>query len=92
MCAAKSTLSILIDYVQLLGPGLRSRTGTRNIFPVSMAEKKQLIMPALQLGLLDPKGLPVAGAEVAHKVVDPFGMPSNALLTRWKESEGLPID
>ncbi|KAM5530610.1 hypothetical protein V8D89_015728 [Ganoderma adspersum] len=46
----------------------------------------------VQLGLLDPKGLPVAGAEVAHKVVDPFGMPSNALLTRWKESEGLPID
>ncbi|KAI1793825.1 NTF2-like protein [Ganoderma leucocontextum] len=46
----------------------------------------------VQLGLLDPKGLPVAGAEVAHKVVDPFGMPSNALLARWKESEGLPID
>ncbi|PIL31688.1 hypothetical protein GSI_06391 [Ganoderma sinense ZZ0214-1] len=46
----------------------------------------------VQLGLLDPKGLPVAGAEVAHKVVDPFGVPSNALLTRWKESQGLPID
>ncbi|EJF66942.1 hypothetical protein DICSQDRAFT_47369 [Dichomitus squalens LYAD-421 SS1] len=46
----------------------------------------------VQLGLLDPTGLPVAGAEVAHKVVDPFGLPSNTLLARWKESEGKPVD
>ena len=26
---------------------------------------------------------------MARKVVDPFGQPSNAMLTRWKESEGL---
>ena len=44
-----------------------------------------------QLGLLDPKGLPVAGAEVAHKVIDPFGVESNKLMEKWKESEGLPI-
>ncbi|KAI0639674.1 NTF2-like protein [Trametes polyzona] len=46
----------------------------------------------VQLGLLDTKGLPVAGVEVARKVVDPFGLPSNTLLKKWKESEGLPID
>ncbi|RPD64835.1 NTF2-like protein [Lentinus tigrinus ALCF2SS1-6] len=46
----------------------------------------------VQLGLLEPGKLPVAGVEVARKVVDPFGQPSNRLLTRWKESEGLPID
>lgn len=45
-----------------------------------------------QLGLLDPSNLPVAGIEVARKVVDPFGMPSNTLMARWKESEGLPIN
>ncbi|KAI0660349.1 NTF2-like protein [Cubamyces menziesii] len=46
----------------------------------------------VQLGLIDSTVLPVAGTEVAHKVVDPFGLPSNTLLARWKESEGLPID
>lgn len=46
----------------------------------------------VQLGLLDPSNLPVAGVEVAKKVMDPFGMPSNTLLKRWHESEGLPID
>ncbi|KAL7285108.1 hypothetical protein ACG7TL_000200 [Trametes sanguinea] len=46
----------------------------------------------VQLGLLDPKGLPVAGVEVARKVVNPFGLPSNTLMAKWKESEGLPID
>lgn len=46
----------------------------------------------VQLGLLDATVLPVAGVEVAHKVLDPFGLPSNTLLKRWKESEGLSID
>ncbi|KAH9846837.1 NTF2-like protein [Lenzites betulinus] len=46
----------------------------------------------VQLGLLDTKNLPVAGIEVARKVVDPFGLPSNTLLTKWQESEGLSID
>jgi hypothetical protein len=45
-----------------------------------------------QLGLLDPSNLPVAGIEVPKKVLDPFGMPSNTLLKRWHESEGLPVD
>jgi carboxymethylenebutenolidase len=34
-----------------------------------------------QLGLLDPSRLPVAGAETAHKVLDP-GRPSNELIRR----------
>ncbi|KAI0801001.1 hypothetical protein C8Q74DRAFT_459901 [Fomes fomentarius] len=46
----------------------------------------------VQLGLLEPGTLPIAGVEVARKVVDPFGRPSNILLARWKESEGRPVD
>ncbi|VDB86479.1 unnamed protein product [Peniophora sp. CBMAI 1063] len=47
----------------------------------------------VQLGLLDPEKVPaVAGAEVAQKVLDPFGYPSNKLMQRWKESEGLNIE
>ena len=45
-----------------------------------------------QLGLLDPSELPVAGIETAQKVLDPFAPPSNTLMKRWKESEGLDID
>ncbi len=44
----------------------------------------------VQIGLLDPKGLPVAGVETARKVQDET-RPSNALMTRWKSSEGKPI-
>lgn len=36
----------------------------------------------VQMGLLDPEGLPVAGVETAMKVVDK-GRPSNALMARW---------
>lgn len=39
----------------------------------------------VQIGLLDPKGLPVAGIETAKKVLDP-SLPSNTLLKRWAES------
>ncbi len=44
----------------------------------------------VQVGLLEPKGLPVAGAETAHKTLDP-AKPSNQLMKRWAESEGKPI-
>lgn len=44
----------------------------------------------VQVGLLDPKGLPVAGIETARKVVDKT-QPSNALMARWASSEGKPI-
>lgn len=43
-----------------------------------------------QIGLLDPSGLPVTGAEAARKVVDKT-LPSNALMKRWKESAMKPI-
>jgi carboxymethylenebutenolidase len=36
----------------------------------------------VQAGLLDPQGLPVAGAEAAQKMRDPNSVPSNALLKR----------
>jgi carboxymethylenebutenolidase len=36
----------------------------------------------VQLGLLDPVGLPVAGVEVASKVLDPGAVPSNLLMKR----------
>jgi carboxymethylenebutenolidase len=35
----------------------------------------------VQIGLLDPSGLPVAGAETAHKLLDET-LPSNALMKR----------
>lgn len=45
-----------------------------------------------KLGLLDAAKLPVAGREVAQKVLDPYGMPSNTLMAKWKSSEGLSVD
>lgn len=44
----------------------------------------------VQIGLLDPKGLPVAGAETAHKAMDKT-LPSNMLMANWPSSEGKPI-
>jgi carboxymethylenebutenolidase len=44
----------------------------------------------VQVGLLDPTGLPVAGAETARKVADKT-RPSNELMARWATSEGEPI-
>ena len=41
----------------------------------------------VQIGLLDPKGLPVAGIDAAKKVLDP-SRPANALMKRWRESKG----
>jgi carboxymethylenebutenolidase len=44
----------------------------------------------VQLGLLDPAGLPVAGVETARKALDKT-LPSNRLMNRWQESEGKPL-
>ena len=44
----------------------------------------------VRVGLLDPKGLPVAGVETARKVVDKT-RPSNTMMNRWAVSEGKPI-
>ena len=40
----------------------------------------------VQVGLLDPAGLPVAGAATARKVLDKT-LPSNALMPNWAGSE-----
>ena len=40
----------------------------------------------VQIGVLDPKGLPVAGVETANKLVDET-LPSNTLMARWADSE-----
>ena len=46
----------------------------------------------VQIGKLDPKGLPVAGAETARKIRDP-AQPSNALMARaWATSAGKSLD
>ena len=37
----------------------------------------------VQLGLLDPNGLPIAGAETARKVLD-VSLPSNTLMKPWQ--------
>ncbi len=45
----------------------------------------------VQIGLLDPKGLPVAGIEQARKVLDKT-QPSNTLMQdAWQRSEGKPL-
>jgi carboxymethylenebutenolidase len=44
----------------------------------------------VQAGLLDPRSLPVAGSETAHKVMDK-SQPSNELMARWATSAGKPI-
>jgi len=45
----------------------------------------------VQVGLLDPAGLPVAGIETARKLLDEK-QPSNTLMSRWTLSEGMTID
>ncbi|WP_407303817.1 dienelactone hydrolase family protein [Acinetobacter sp.] len=45
----------------------------------------------VQLGLIDPAGLPVAGAITAHKLLDE-SIPSNTLMPTWASSEGKPIE
>ena len=42
----------------------------------------------VQLGLIDPSGLPVAGGEAAAKVLDPT-KPSNALIKRSVDDSAL---
>jgi carboxymethylenebutenolidase len=44
----------------------------------------------VQIGLLDPQGLPVAGREQALKLLDRT-RPSNELMPAWKRSEGKPL-
>ena len=44
----------------------------------------------VQIGLLDPKGLPIAGAATARKVADKT-QPSNGMMPRWAASEAKPI-
>ena len=39
----------------------------------------------VQIGLLDAKGLPIAGNETAEKLLDE-SRPSNTLMERWAES------
>ncbi|KDQ63482.1 hypothetical protein JAAARDRAFT_65514 [Jaapia argillacea MUCL 33604] len=46
----------------------------------------------VQLGILKPEKLPIAGVEVSRKAMDPFGMPSNVLMTKWDDSKGLNIN
>jgi carboxymethylenebutenolidase len=41
----------------------------------------------VQLGLLDPTGLPVAGVEAARKALDPAAVPSNLLMKRTINDE-----
>jgi carboxymethylenebutenolidase len=44
----------------------------------------------VQIGLLAPAGLPVAGVETARKVAD-NSLPSNKLMARWAASAGKPL-
>lgn len=42
----------------------------------------------VQIGVLNPEGLPIADAETARKLLDE-ALPSNTLMARWSQSEGL---
>jgi carboxymethylenebutenolidase len=44
----------------------------------------------VQIGMLDPTGLPVAGIETAKKLVDET-LPSNTLMSAWASSEGKKV-
>lgn len=44
----------------------------------------------VQIGLLDPTGLPVVGIEASRKLIDER-LPSNTLMRNWSSSEGKPI-
>lgn len=44
----------------------------------------------VQIGLLEPEGLPVAGVETARKMLDRT-LPNNGLMPSWRSSEGKPI-
>ncbi|MBB2930632.1 dienelactone hydrolase family protein [Paraburkholderia silvatlantica] len=43
----------------------------------------------VQIGVLDPAGLPVAGIQTAKKLIDE-ALPSNTLMPNWASSEGKP--
>nr|WP_174507478.1 dienelactone hydrolase family protein [Acinetobacter sp. Marseille-Q1620] len=45
----------------------------------------------VQLGILNPQGLPIAGEETALKLLDER-LPSNTLMDSWASSEGKAID
>ncbi len=44
----------------------------------------------VQIGKLEPSGLPMAGAETARKLTD-HTLPSNTLMQAWATSEGKPL-
>jgi carboxymethylenebutenolidase len=44
----------------------------------------------VQIGVLDPTGLPVAGIQSAKKMVDET-LPTNTLMPSWASSEGKPV-
>jgi carboxymethylenebutenolidase len=44
----------------------------------------------VQIGMLEPEGLPVAGMATAQKVTN-AALPSNELMTRWQTSAEKPI-
>ncbi|SAL76411.1 dienelactone hydrolase family protein [Caballeronia peredens] len=44
----------------------------------------------VQIGVLNPEGLPVAGRQTAKKLIDET-LPSNALMPKWASSEGKPV-
>jgi len=57
-------------------------TGTVTLFNSQGSTTTTQASALVQLGLLDPAGLPVAGAEVARKALDPAAVPSNLLMKR----------
>ena len=63
----------------------RKRGGARRAV-LELLDGQTCALTAVQIGLLDPDNLPVAGVAEARKMVDKT-LPSNALMPNWARSE-----
>lgn len=70
-------------YVEIPIVGIVAFRGTRLAHEHIYWDQASVLV---QVGLLDPTGLPVSGVEQARKLVDP-AVPSNAMLPSWRGPE-----
>lgn len=90
-CIVVTIYGKLIRALQILGPGVCTCSGEIISMHTVCANSYYWVI-FLKLGVLDAGDLPIAGREVAQKVLHPFGMPSNTLMQRWSESEGKSLE
>ncbi len=80
--------TIVIDIAERLsGPALVKVRAAQHSGVVNQDIYWDQASVLVQLGLLNPKNLPIAGVETARKAVDET-LPSNTIMANWKSSEG----